>query len=57
MWFVDTLRKILHVSFYGYTHWFMSINISQLNEHSISVDQSKYATYVVAKYLENATIK
>ena len=56
-WFVDTLGNILHVNFLGYVDWFMSISISQLMDHSISVDQSRYATYVVAKYLDNSTIK
>ena len=37
-WFVDTLRKRFHVNFLGYAHWFMSIRISQLKDHSISVD-------------------
>ena len=27
-WFLDTLGKISHVNFLGYTHWFMSIRIS-----------------------------
>ena len=27
-WFVDTLEKSFHVKFLGYSHWFMSINIS-----------------------------
>ena len=35
----------------------MSIIISQLKEHSISVDQARYATSIVAKYLDTATIK
>ena len=48
-WFVDTLVKRLHVNFLGYAHWFMSIRISQLKDHSISVDQSRYATSIVAK--------
>ena len=34
-WFVDTLGKIFHVNFLGYAHWFMSIRISQLKDHSI----------------------
>ena len=29
-WFVDTLGKIFHVNFLGFSHWFMSIRISQL---------------------------
>ena len=56
-WFVDTLGKIFHVNFLGYAHWFMSIIISQLKDHSISVDQARYATYIVAKYLDTATVK
>ena len=33
-WFVDTLGKIFHVKFLGYSHWFMSIIISQMKDHS-----------------------
>ena len=43
-WFVDTLGKIFHVNFLGFAHWFMSIRISQLKDHFISMDQSRYAT-------------
>ena len=50
-WFVDTLGKRFHVNFLGFSHWFMSIRISQLKDHSISVDQARYATSVVAKIL------
>ena len=35
----------------------MSIRISQLKDHSISVDQAICATSVVAKYLDTATAK
>ena len=35
----------------------MSISISQLKDHSIYVDQARYATYIVAKYLDTATVK
>ena len=56
-WFVDTLVKIFHVNFLGYEHWFMSIRISQLKDHSISVDQARYYTSVVAKYLDTTTVK
>ena len=35
----------------------MSIRISKLKEHSISLDQAIYATYVVENYLDTATIK
>ena len=39
-WFVDTLGKSLHMNFLVYAHWFMSIVISQMKYHSISVDQA-----------------
>ena len=45
------------MNFLGYTHWFVSIRISQLKDHSISVDQARYATSIVAKYLYTATVK
>ena len=35
----------------------MSIRIYQMRDHSISVDQARYATSIVAKYLDTATIK
>ena len=35
----------------------MSIRISQLKHHSISVDQARYATSIDAKYLDTATVK
>ena len=50
-WFVDTLGKIFHVNFLGYAHWFMSIITSQMEYHSISVDQARYATSVAEKIL------
>ena len=46
-WFVDTLVNILHVELLGYSHWFISIGISQLKDRSIPVEQSRYATSVV----------
>ena len=48
-WFVDTLGNKLHVNLLGYSHWFMSIRISQLKDHSISVNQDRYATSIVEK--------
>ena len=48
-WFVDTLGKRFHVNFLRFARWFMSIRISQLKDHSISVDQARYATSIVAK--------
>ena len=35
----------------------MSIRISQLKDHSISVDQAIYATSIVEKYLDTTTFK
>ena len=45
------------MKFLGYAHWFTSIRISQLKDHSISVDQARYVTSIVAKYLDTATVK
>ena len=45
------------MNFLGYAHWFMSIRIYQLKDHSISVDQAIYATSIVAKYFDTATVK
>ena len=56
-WFVDNLVNRFHVNFLGYAHWFMSIIISQMKYHSISVKQARYATSVVAKYLDTSTVK
>ena len=47
-WFVDTLRKRLYVNLLEYVHWFTSIRISQMKDHSISVDQARYDTSIVA---------
>ena len=55
--FVDTLGKILHVNFLEYAHWFMSIIISQMKDHSISMDQARYATSIVTKYLDTYTVR
>ena len=55
-WFLDTLGKIFCVNFLGYSHWFMSIRISQMKDHYISVDQARYATSVVDKYLDTSTV-
>ena len=45
------------MNFLGYAHWFMSIRISHMRNHYISVDQARYATSIVAKYLDTATVK
>ena len=54
---VDTLGKGFHVNFLGYAHWFISIRISQLKYHSMSVYQSRYATSIVEKFLDTATVQ
>ena len=56
-WFVDNSGNRFHVNFLGCSHWFMSIIISHMKDHSISVDQSRYVTSVVAKNLDTATVK
>ena len=35
----------------------MSTIISQLKDHSITVDQARYANFIIAKYLDTATVK
>ena len=56
-WFLDTSGKRFHVKLLGYTHWFMSIRISHMMDHSIYIDQARYATSVVAKYLDTAIVE
>ena len=48
-WFVDALGKRLHVNLLVYSHWFMSIRVSHLKDHSVNIDQARYDTSVVAK--------
>ena len=56
-WFTDILGKRFHVISLGYEQRFMSMRISHLRDHSISVDQDIYTTSIVTKYLETVTIK
>ena len=51
------MGKIFHVKFLVYAHWFMSIRFSQLKDNSIYVDQDRYNTSIVAKYVDTATVK
>ena len=55
-WFVETLGKRFHVNLLEYANWFMLIRIYQMKDHSISVDQARYATSIVAKYLDTDTV-
>ena len=54
---MDDLGKIFHVTFLKYAHWSTSISIFQIKDHSISVDQARYATSIIAKHFDTATIK
>ena len=56
-WFVENLGKRLHESFLGNAHWFISIRILYMKDHSISLYQDRYATSVVVKYMNNSTVK
>ena len=49
---MDTLGKVFNMKFLGYAQWFISIRISQINEHSFSVNQDRYFTYVVETFGE-----
>ena len=40
-WFVDNLGKIFCVNLLEYSHWFISIKISQMKNHCISMDQAR----------------
>ena len=48
--------KRYQVKFLGYARWFISIGITQLKDSSIPVDQARYNTSFVSKYLDNNTI-
>ena len=54
--FVDALGNIFHVKFLGCAHWFVSIRISHMKDHSLSVYQSRYTASIVYKYLDTATV-
>ena len=56
-WFGGDIGKISHVNLLGYAHWFMSTRICQMKDHYISVDQDIYATSIVSKYFDTATVK
>ena len=55
-WFVGTLEKRFHVNFLVFAHWFMSIGISKIKDHYISVYQAIYTNYIVSKYIDTATV-
>ena len=54
---MGALGNRFHLKFLVYAHWSMSIRISQMKYHSIYVDQARYATSVVSKYLDTVTVK
>ena len=41
----------------GICTFFKSIIISHMKDYSISMDQARYATFIVAKYLNTVTVK
>ena len=45
------------MDFFGYAYWFMSITIYQMKDHYVYVDQARYASSIVSKYLDTATVK
>ena len=53
---LDALVNISHLNFLGNAHWFISIRISCMKDHSISVDQTRYATSIV-DYLDVSVVK
>ena len=53
---MDKLGKIFYMKFLRYSHWFMSIRISQLKDHYMSVYQDRYAASVVEKHLVTVTM-
>ena len=40
-----------------YEHWFMSIIIYQKKDHYISINQARYDTSIVAKYLDTSPVR
>ena len=55
-WFVENLGERFHLELLVYEHWFMSIIISHIKDHYISVYQARYATSIVDKYLDTAKV-
>ena len=54
---MDTLGNTFRVNFLGDSHWFISIIISQMKDHFISMDQARYATSIFSKYLDTSTVE
>ena len=54
---MDIFGNRFHIKFIPYAYWFMSIRFSQMKDYSISVDQARYATSIVDKYLDTPTVK
>ena len=52
-----TLGKRFHVNFLGFAHWFMSIRILQIKDHSISLYQDRYDTSIADKCIDTVTVK
>ena len=54
---METLGKRFYVNFLVFAHWFVSISITKLKDQFVSVDQARYATSVVAKYVDTVIVK
>ena len=50
-------EKVLHMRFEGYAHLLIWIRIWQMKKHYISLDQARYDTYIMSKYLYTSTVK
>ncbi|MGH7973945.1 MAG: reverse transcriptase domain-containing protein [bacterium] len=48
--FVKELATRFKAEFLGQAHWFLSLQISQSADYSITVDQSRYAKAITARY-------
>ena len=56
-WFVDALGNRFHINLLEYADCFMLIRISHMKDNSIPLYQARYATSIVAKYLDTDTVE
>jgi hypothetical protein len=55
--FEAALKKRFNLELMGQAHWYLGTRISQLANHDIIIDQSRYCLSIVKKYLETAGCK
>ena len=53
---LENVLWTLHVDFLGFSHWFIDIMILQMKGHSVLLYQSRYATYIVSKYMDTTKL-